>query len=321
MPASPAAAAFRHTPRTGSLRSGTSALALACALTCLAAAACSPGAGTPAATTTPTALRQAWFDGSRDVFVAGHVTYVAPEDGIAFIQDATRGIVIDVGPEGLAASPGDYVILAARVRDSYELAHLTRPRVLQAQRSALPEPTFADPEAFSAGALNARRIKLAGRVQAATRQGNGLTLSVTSRGYELAVYIRDAGTLDARDLLGSEIRLRGVVEPGKDGTRDSVPGLRVLSTSAGEIEIVRRVDQRRPSPLAPTTLTSVAQIRRLPYDEAARSLRAYRQKLDLDRPSWSASSSVSRLFTRRLVDIACGRKRCPNCWRKPKLVC
>ena len=162
MEVSLAAAAYAARPRSGSRLSAI--LAATLVLTCLAG--CRPAATTPTATIAD--LRTAVRDGA-DVVIAGHITYVAPEAGVAFIQDATQGIPIELGPAGVAAAPGDYVTLAARVRGLHALARLTRPRVLSAQRSSLPDPAFADPEAMVAGALNATRVKLAARVQAATR--------------------------------------------------------------------------------------------------------------------------------------------------------
>jgi signal transduction histidine kinase/CheY-like chemotaxis protein len=243
-------------------------LALALVLPCLAA--CGPGPARTSATATLADLRTGAWDG-KDVVIAGHVTYLAPEQGLAFIQDATQGLPIELGPDGLVAQPGDHVVLAGRVQGLRAQARLTRPRALSAQQSSLPDPTFADPEAFAAGSLNAIRIKLAARVQAATRLGNGLSLTLTSRGYELVAYVRDAGALAARDLVGSEIRLRGVVEPGK-GTPENVPGLRVVAATAGDIEIVQRPDQRQPSPSLRGPLTTVAAVRGLSSGHAARGL-------------------------------------------------
>jgi signal transduction histidine kinase/CheY-like chemotaxis protein len=254
--------------RSFSRLNGSAALALALALACLVA--CQKRS----ATNTPTAILAdvkggAW-DG-RDVIIAGHVTYMAAEQGLAFIQDATHGVPIELGPDGLAAKPGDYVILAARVRGHRAQARLTRPRVLTTQRSSLPDSSLADPEAFASGTLNSTRIKLAARVQAATRIGNGLSLTLTSRGYELVAYLRDAGALGARDVIGTEIRIRGVVEPGK-GTAEFVPGLRLVVATAADIEIVRRVDQRQLPPGPKGPLTSVAPVRALSSAHAAQGL-------------------------------------------------
>jgi signal transduction histidine kinase/CheY-like chemotaxis protein len=232
-------------------------------------AACRAGIATPAPTATLADLRTGTWNG-KDVVVTGHVTYVAPEQGLAFLQDAAHGIPIQLGPEGLKASAGDHVVLAARLEGLRAQARLIGPRVLRAQPSVLPDPAFADPDAFSSGTLNATRIKLAARVQAATRQGDGLSLTLTSRGYEVLAYIRNAGAVDANGLIGSEIRLRGTVEPGT-GTPDHVPGLRVVAATAGDLEIVQRADQGQPSgPREP--LTSVAAIRGLTSGAAARGL-------------------------------------------------
>ncbi len=261
-PAPPASAGPLR--RTGRF---TAAVAASLALICLAA--CRPGSATPTPTTTLAELRSGAWEG-RDVVVAAHVTYIAPEQGLAFVQDAAKGMPVQLGPEGLGARTGDHVVLAARVAGRAAEARLTRPRVLRAQRSSLPDPAFADPDAFSSGTLNATRIKLAARVQAATRQGDGLSLTLTSRGYEMLAHIRDAGALDARDLIGSEIRLRGIVEPGS-GTPERVPGLRVVAT-AGDMEIVDRVDRGQPSPDRHELLTSVAAIRGLQSGAAAKGL-------------------------------------------------
>ncbi len=243
------------------------AAALAFGLICLAGCGAQP-ATTPTATLAE--LKDAPHDGA-DVVVTGHVTYVAPEARLAFIQDATHGLPIELGPEGLGAAPGDYVTLAARVQGIRALARLTRPRVLSAQRSSLPDPPFADPDAMSGGTLNAMRIKLAARVQGATRVGKGLSLTVTSRGYEMMAYVRDAGSLAAADLIGAEIRLRGVVEPGK-GTAEAVVGGRVVTASAADIEVVRGVEPAETATAPRGRLTSVAAVRGLRSGQAARGL-------------------------------------------------
>jgi signal transduction histidine kinase/CheY-like chemotaxis protein len=249
-------------------RRPTAALALALVLPGLAACGSRDAATSPTATLT--AIRTGAWDG-RDVIVAGHVTYVAPEQGLAYIQDATHGLPIDLGPEGLVAQPGDHVTLAARVQGLHAQARLTRPRALSAHRSALPDPALADPDAFAAGSLNATRIALAARVQAATRLGNGLSLTLSSRGFEMVAFVRDAGALVARDLIGAEVRLRGVVEPGT-GSQEYVPGLRVVVPAAGDLRIVRRADDGRPAAAPVGPLATVAAIRRLSSAQAARGL-------------------------------------------------
>jgi signal transduction histidine kinase/CheY-like chemotaxis protein len=243
-------------------------LGLALVLACLSACGSQPAAIAPTATLTE--LRNSASDG-KDVIVAGHVTYIAPEEHLAFIQQAAQGLAIELGPRELGAKPGDHVLLAARVQGTYAQTRLTRPRVLRAQRSSLPDPSFADPEAFTSGGLNASRIKLAARVQGATRVGDGLSLTLTSRGYELLAYVRHAAALNARDLIGAEIRLRGVVEPGT-GTPEWVPGLRVVAPAAGDVEIVRRVDQGAASSVPRGPLTSVAAVRGLSPGHAVRGL-------------------------------------------------
>jgi signal transduction histidine kinase/DNA-binding response OmpR family regulator len=215
-------------------------------------------------------VRNGAWDG-REVIVAGHLTYIAPEQGLAYVQDAAHGLPIRLGPDGLKARLGDHVVLAARVQGVHAQARLTAPRVLDAKPSSLPDPAFADPDAFAAGTLNATRIKLAARVQAATRHGDALALTLTSRGFEMQAHIRDARAVDAHDLLGSDIRLRGIVEPGT-GTPAYVPGLRVVAATAGDLEIVHRVDQGQPWPSPPGPLTSVAAIRELPAGAAAKGL-------------------------------------------------
>jgi signal transduction histidine kinase/CheY-like chemotaxis protein len=268
MEVSLAAAAYPAASRRVSRLSAL--LAAALVLTCLAACTTRPEGTTPTATATIPDLRTQSREGA-EVVVAGHVTYVAPEEGIAFIQDATLGIPVELGPAGVAAAPGDYVTLAARVRGLHALARLTAPRVLSAHRSSLPDPAFADPDAIAAGALNATRIKLAARVQAATRLGKGLSLTLTSRGYEVLAYVRDAGALRPADLIGADIRLRGVVEPGK-GTQEAVVGARVVAPGAGDVEVIRRVETSEPASAPRGPLTSVAAVRGLTSDRAAHGL-------------------------------------------------
>ena len=240
-------------------------------MACLSA--CGPRTAGPTPTTTLTELRNGAWDG-KDVVVAGHVTYVAPEEHLAFIQEAAQGLAIELGPGELGAAPGGHVVLAARVRGTYAQTRLTRPRVLRAQRSSLPDPAFADAEAFASGELNAMRIKLAARVQGATRVGDGLSLTLTSGGSEMLGYVRNAAVLNARDLIGAEIRLRGVVEPGK-GTADHVPGLRIVAPAERDLEIVRRADQSTSSPAPRGPLTTVAAVRELSPGHAVRGLPVY----------------------------------------------
>jgi len=256
-----------YTGKPFSGRRFPTAVALALGLMCLAGCAANQAT---APTATLAEVKDAPHDGA-DVIVAGHVTYVAPEQRLAFIQDAAHGLAVELGPQGFGAAPGDYVTLAAHVQGVRALARLTRPRVLAAQRSSLPDPPFADPDAMASGALNATRVKLAARVQGATPVGKGLSLTLTSRGYELLAYLRDAGSLTAADLIGAEIRLRGVVEPGV-GTADLVPGARVVAGKATDIEFVHRVDAGDPSPAIRGPLTSVAAVRELPTRLAGRGL-------------------------------------------------
>jgi signal transduction histidine kinase/DNA-binding response OmpR family regulator len=202
------------------------------------------------------------------VTVTGVLTYVAPERGVAFIEDATGGIAITTTARELTWARGQRVVLSGDVSGRHMRARLVRPRILSAQPAGLTEPRLADPDAFADGQLNARRVQLAARVQAVTRTSAGLSLTLTSRGQELIGNVRDGSTLDARDLIGADIRIRGVVEPG-EGTDDIVPGQRLLAGDASDIRIIRRV-QAAVDPVPSGPLTTVAQVRRLTSDAAAR---------------------------------------------------
>jgi signal transduction histidine kinase/DNA-binding response OmpR family regulator len=281
MGVSPATASPARQPFGGRL----TATALALALVLGGLTACVSRSSPVAPTSTLADILTANRDGA-SVIVAGHVTYVAPEAGVAYIQDAANGLPIVLGPEGLGAAPGDYVTLAARVDGLRGLARLARPRVLTAIRSSLPDPPFADPDAFSGGLLNATRIKLAARVQGVTRVGKGLSLTLTSRGYEMLAHVRDAGGLQPDALVGSDIRLRGIVEPGA-GTPDHVPGAQVLVAGPGDIEMVHHVAAAAlPAPKGP--LTSVASVRGLATTEAARGLPVHvRGRVTYQDPVWT----------------------------------
>ncbi len=178
-----------------------------------------------------------------------------------------------IGPEGFGAAPGDYVMLAARVRGIHALARLTRPRVLITGRRRCRIPPSRIPTPSPPAPSTRPRIKLAARVQAATRLGTGLSLTLTSRGYELLALrprrpARERRRPDRRrDPAARRRRAGHRARPRRSRGGGSSPPPRATSRSCAA-----STRARPPPPRGP--LTSVAAVRGLssgPPHEGCRS--------------------------------------------------
>ena len=195
--------------------------------------------------------------------LTGVVTDDDVERRVAFIADARRGIGIRTPPGGLGTPRGRRVTIEAVLDTSGGAPWLAEPRVLATAAGALPAravvETRYDP------ALVGRPVELVSRVQAASVRDGRLRLTIGIHGVQLDAEVRDAGDVDPRTYIGTDVRIRGVIVPVEQAHQVEFPA-RVAVASNDDLEIVggrRRASGER------KLLTSAAAVQALPPDEAA----------------------------------------------------
>ena len=134
--------------------------------------------------------------------------------------------------------------------------------MIASSAGTLPKFTIVTADAVANGTLTGTRVELTSRVQAAAMRDGRLQLTVTSRGVQCEVEVRQPSPLDWRALIGADVRLRGVVAPA-DSARGMAP--RVVLASPNDLETV--AERRSAAPHARRLLTSAAAIQGLPPSE------------------------------------------------------
>jgi signal transduction histidine kinase/ActR/RegA family two-component response regulator len=176
--------------------------------------------------------------GSR-IRVTGVVTYADPDRNLAFMADGDRAIAVHPGSRGLAATPGQRVTLEAQVQVAGLKVYLTDPTVLSFRPETVPTVMLTDSADAINGRMAGRRIEVVGGVQAATTKEGRLLLTVTSHGVQIDVEVRRPEQLDPRSLIGTDVRLRGVVVPMNDSGSAATAG-RLVVTSRRDFESIDR---------------------------------------------------------------------------------
>lgn len=156
------------------------------------------------------------------VDVRGTVTYYDRAWRVLFIQDATGGIYIDEKRRPLQLKPGDRIRVRG-VSDPGGYAPMISARNIDVENadsntSDLPAPRTVAFGRLLSGAEDSQWIKLAGRVQKASRSQRNLQLRVLHQGGEFDVVLMGLGkSLKTNKWIGAEIELTGVC-----GTRANV---------------------------------------------------------------------------------------------------
>ncbi|HUS23011.1 MAG TPA: histidine kinase dimerization/phospho-acceptor domain-containing protein, partial [Aeromicrobium sp.] len=196
------------------------------------------------------------------VRVTGIVSDDDVERGLAFIVDGTQGIAVHTGPAGLGVPVGRRVTLEAHL-DASPVPSLVEPVVLDSTDDRQPDPVVVDGDELFAPKFTGRRVTLDSSVQGATMHQGRLQLTLTSHGVQLLADVRRPDQRNWRSLIGSSVRLRGVVVPADP--RRAVPS-HIAVRSAADVE---RTDVGRVATGTPRLLTSASAIQALPREEAA----------------------------------------------------
>jgi signal transduction histidine kinase/DNA-binding response OmpR family regulator len=261
-------------------------------LSALAAFGCSGAPGGNSDPGAPRAVEQALADirdarvrqGDR-LLVTGIVTYDDPRRQLAFVADGSGALAVRTGPQGLAVSPGQRVSLEGRIDITPTGPRLIDPVVTHSIADRLPAEAVATAEDVFAARLPGRRVEVVSRVQAGAVQGGQLQLTLTSHGVQFDAEVLEPGRLDWRSLIGTDIRLHGVIVPADDRAGAGAPA-RIVVAKAADLETIgaRREARAR----ARTLLRSAAVIQALPAEEAAAGHPVeMRARVMVNDPAWT----------------------------------
>ena len=132
------------------------------------------------------------------VRLTGVVTDHDVDRRMAFIAEGNRALAIQTGAAGLSIVPGQRVTLEARLASTPAGPLLIEPSVIASSAGTLPKFTIVTADAVANGTLTGTRVELTSRVQAAAMRDGRLQLTVTSRGVQCEVEVRQPSPLDWR---------------------------------------------------------------------------------------------------------------------------
>ena len=157
------------------------------------------------------------------VRIAGIVTDDDVERRLAFVAGRDRAIAVRTGEAGLGVPPGRRVILDARVEKDSSGLRLIDPIVVRSEDAMTKPVVIVDAGELLDRGRAGRRIELLARVQGAAAKDGRLQLTITADGMQLEAEVRRPLDLDKAALVGSEIRLRGIMVAGAPVPRMIVP--------------------------------------------------------------------------------------------------
>ena len=140
------------------------------------------------------------------------VTYVDPDNGEFFVQDATAGIFLSDPLAQLTPyfHVGDFVEVTGVTEDPDFAPQIGKPVVRILGHAALPKPREVGFDALISTREDSQWVQFEGLVRAAVRQGNSVNLEVSGGGGQVQVRILNARGLDGGHLLDARIRVEGI---------------------------------------------------------------------------------------------------------------
>jgi len=156
------------------------------------------------------------------VCVRGTVTYSDALIGILYLQDGAAGIRVDIRGAGLALTYGQRAEICALAGPKEQTLSLVQPRATVLSEPGMPLPASARAADLVTDRLDGVWVEWRGVVRAAFIERTGrLGLDLDVEGSHLRAHVLEFGGVPYRDLVDSEVRLRGVFtnSPDLDGRR------------------------------------------------------------------------------------------------------
>jgi signal transduction histidine kinase/CheY-like chemotaxis protein len=233
--------------------------AAACAgLSALLAACGSRPGQTPAALTTTAAVRalRASDAGGHPVRLRGRVTYFDGDWRILALQDATGSILVDPGENGYLTTDGEELVLQGMTAVHDGQVVVASPSITNVAR----HPRAVGPPTAVRQVLDGRcdgcRVEVRGTMVEATMTQGRLRGVLQADGAPLVVWVRQASVSDARELVGHEIRARGVPLRATAAARRRGESELFVDTLADLLLVI-------PPGVASTVITDAASVRGL----------------------------------------------------------
>ena len=170
--------------------------------------------------------------------VTGILTYVDPATRVAFVQDGATGARMEIIGDLSHLEQGQAVRVsgAAIRRDSERQIHDAA--VIAGALSVLPEAVKIGISDFGKSSFESRLVSLTARVEGARIDKSKLELQLAAGDAEVKARVRMYRGAQFRELIGSEVRVTGVMTTGLDFSGQ--PVLRELwLQSFGQISVVQ----------------------------------------------------------------------------------
>ncbi len=171
--------------------------------------------------------------------VRGTVTYFDGLIGFLYLQEGAAGIRVDVRGAGLGLQSGQRAEVCALAGPREQTLSLVQPRARVLSEGGMPPPAAAGAADLATDRLDGVWVELRGVVMAAFIERTGrLSLDLDVGGARLRAHIQEFEGVEYRELVDSEVRLRGALtnSPDLDGRRVGAqtwtPTLRFISVEA-----------------------------------------------------------------------------------------
>ena len=199
-------------------------------------------------------LSPADLQSDRQVRITGAVMYLDEWSRLAFVQDASGGVRVEMAHEPPEIGSQEIVELTGIATAGGRTPLVSRATLRRLGRIAVCEAKPIQPAELLSLDLQYRLVELSGVVRSADLEGNGrLGLILNAKGHEVKARIYDHAGIDPSSLVDSSIRLRGVLSMSTDGT--GIPhDARLWTHSSRDI----LVDARAPEPASIPLVTVAA---------------------------------------------------------------
>ena len=189
-------------------------------------------------------------DNKTPVRIRGRVTYHEP-GGVLFVQDETAGIFVFHTGDRLALRPGQYVEVTGVAAPGLYSPIIASPKFQQLRAGPEIAPRPVSLAEIDLGGLDAQWVEFTGVVQGLKTTPDRFGLEVSAPPHRIMVWISQYEGYDRMHLVGSYIRVRGVVATSFVG-KGPLVGFKVFANSLSDVTMLNEAPQ---NPLAEPSLS------------------------------------------------------------------
>jgi signal transduction histidine kinase/CheY-like chemotaxis protein len=144
------------------------------------------------------------------VRVQGVITYSDPVKYLAFVQDSSGGVYLDLQDEGPKIRSGELVEIRGRSASGIFAPIIEQPVVNKLGIAVMPSPRRATLQELFSGALDSQWLELEGVVRTADLEGSNAAIMIAASGGQFTAIIPHRSPDQLESLVDSLVSVRGV---------------------------------------------------------------------------------------------------------------